>query len=148
MYINFSAYRGTEEMNSAFVSSIWNWVTTYQLDALKYIIDRKKPENWHIHSEYFYELAPFCAAISREDMEKLSGFDERFEHGIGFEDSDFTARLSNLKLNAIMVDDPFCLHQKHTITKYSNTINRDLFLKLQAEHPQRIKATHNKVYVR
>jgi O-antigen biosynthesis protein len=146
MYINFSAYRGTDFHNELFK---WvNWNDPRPLMEVKKSLDLKASKNWHIHSEYFYELAPFCAAIGRSDLETLSGFDERFEHGIGFEDSDFTCRISNLKLNAILIDEPFCMHQRHEPTKYSNTINRDLFLKLQEESPQRIKANHNKIYIR
>jgi len=38
---------------------------------------------------------PYCAAIRREDMEQLSGYDERFIDGIGYDDYDFIDRVRN-----------------------------------------------------
>jgi Predicted glycosyltransferases len=146
MYMNFSAYRGTNNINE--VLKTFDWYDTAEMESLKGSFDLTRAENWHIHSKFFYELAPFCAAINRSDMERLGGMDERFEQGVGYEDSDFTDRVKNLGLNAVMVDEPFCLHQRHKFTDYTNPTNRKLLYQLRADAPQRIKATQNKIYIR
>ena len=104
------------------------------------------PRAWHIHSKFFYALIPFCAAISTKSLELLGGFDERFADGVGYEDSDWDVRICNLGLDAHLIDDPYCLHQKHPLTQYPNQINRDLYFKLQKETPNRVKSPYNKIY--
>jgi glycosyltransferase involved in cell wall biosynthesis len=100
---------------------------------------------WGVHST-IGNFIPYCAVISRKDMELLSGYDERFAKGIGFDDYDFTHRVRNLGLKMICVDDPFVVHQYHEPTKYINTINKDLLDYLNTNYLCRIKAPENKVY--
>jgi hypothetical protein len=79
-------------------------------------------------------------------METLSGYDERFSMGIGFEDSDLCVRILNLGLEVILVDNPFCVHQRHPPTVYNDDKNPALFQLLQQTAPKRIKVTTNKTY--
>jgi GT2 family glycosyltransferase len=104
--------------------------------------------DWHIHSNFFPTLIPFCAAINRADLEQLSGYDERFSIGIGFEDSDLDVRIRNLGLDIYLIDEPFCMHQIHPPIEYTNCINHDLFYRLEVGDANRTKAKHNKIYVR
>jgi len=144
-YLNFSAYRGLDGHNSIFRSFDWCYS---ELIRMKKSFLTRKAENWHIHSGFFPAMIPFCAAITKKNIEALNGFDERFAEGIGYEDSDFEVRIKNLGLDLKQVDEPYCLHQKHPLTQYPNNLNRDLYNRLQKEEPNRIKAIHNKVYMR
>jgi glycosyltransferase involved in cell wall biosynthesis len=102
---------------------------------------------WGVHSS-IGNFIPYCAAIGRKDLEKLNGYDERFANSMGFDDYDFTRRIYNLGLKMICVDDPYCKHQYHEPTKYTNTINKDLLSYLDKYFPERIKSEENKIYVR
>lgn len=94
---------------------------------------------WGVHSK-IGNFIPYCGVISKRNMDLLSGYDERFAKGIGFDDYDFTDRVNNLKLNMKCIDNPYVIHQWHTPTKYTNTINYDLLMLLRNNYPNRIKA--------
>jgi len=93
---------------------------------------------WGIHS-MVGNFIPYCAAISKDNMDTLGGYDLRFVEGVGFDDYDFTHRINNLGLKRICIDNPFCFHQWHTPTEYPNTKNRDLLNYLNIHDPKRIK---------
>lgn len=142
-YFNFSAIRCTEVMKKKIDYLEWKNINNF-VNSLKI----STADDWHIHSEYLPSLIPFCAAINKVDLEQLSGYDERFSNGIGFEDSDLDARISNLGLDICLIDNPFCMHQKHPPIEYINSINHDLFYRLQIGDANRTKAKHNKIYVK
>jgi glycosyltransferase involved in cell wall biosynthesis len=103
---------------------------------------------WYSHPVHRMTLIPFCAAISRRSMEQLGGYDERFSDAIGWDDLDFVERIKNLGLRTSLTKFPFCVHQPHKVTDYSGPLNNELFLRLQAEEPNRIKPPANKHYIR
>ena len=141
-YISFSTYAGTPGMNKVFCNIDWN--------DHKSIINARKHISggwWRSHPTN-YTLIPFCAALHTEDMERLSGYDERFEAGIGYDDYDFTDRIKNLGLDSYLIPDPYVVHLDHPAPVYSNNINIDFLLQLRQDFPNRIKATENKIYVR
>ena len=145
-YISFSAYKGMSLPDDIFHTL--NWDDPEKMGMLGKSFNTEVKENWHVHSRFFYYLIPFCAAIATEDMEKLSGMDERFELGIGYDDNDFIDRVINLGLDVFLIDDPFCVHQKHPLTNYSNDINKKLYIQLCRTEPNRVKAITNKIYIR
>jgi glycosyltransferase involved in cell wall biosynthesis len=104
-------------------------------------------EWWGVHSS-LGNFIPYCAVIGKKDLEKLSGYDERFVKSMGWDDYDFTTRVYNLGLKMICVDDPFVIHQYHKPTEYTNMLNKDLLDYLDSNYPGRIKATENKIYIR
>jgi GT2 family glycosyltransferase len=141
-YISFSAYEAREEETKKLCD--FDWETPIVTNKLFEIFE---PFNhwWRSHPTNV-TLIPYCAAIRREDMEQLNGYDERFIDGIGFDDYDFVDRVKNLGLKTTLVDDPFCVHQHHKPTEYTNTKNLDLWQRLAKEHPKRIRAEQNIVY--
>ncbi len=143
MYLTFSSYRGTDKLNQTLNNFNWN-----KLDELTVSLDKSSIDKWHVHSKFFVKLYPFVAAISKADIEKLSGYDERYANGVAYDDDDIVQRILNLKLNVQLVDDPFCMHQKHPFTHYYSQVNKHLFNRLQEKEPDRIKATHNSIYVK
>jgi hypothetical protein len=144
MYLNFSAFMGDTPTNIK-LNKI-NWVGNID-EQIRDIISLAFKREWGCHST-IGNFIPYCAAINRKDLETLSGYDERFVEGIGFDDYDFTDRIYNLGLNTIAVDYPFCIHQYHPTTVYSNSINLDLLWYLRNNFPKRIKPEKNKIYVR
>ena len=77
-------------------------------------------------------------------MDVLGGYDERFVHGIGYDDYDFTHRIKNLGMKMVCIDRPFVFHQWHRPTDYPDTRNLDLLNMLNEKFPKRIKA--NDIY--
>jgi len=109
----------------------------YSKDFLKKA--QEKGAWWGVHSS-IGNMIPYCAAISKKNMDILGGYDLRFVEGIGYDDYDFTHRVKNLKLNTMIVDNPFCFHQWHKPTEYPNTRNLDLLKYLNLTEPDRITA--------
>lgn len=100
--------------------------------ALDYV---PKPKAlWYNHREHRPESYHFCTAITRHNLKKLNGFDERFATGFSYDDNEFVQRVRNLNLNIEFVDDPHVIHQPHPkfLTLGSAaTDNRQLFYDLK-----------------
>jgi glycosyltransferase involved in cell wall biosynthesis len=157
-YVSFATY----SIDTFFLEKLneLDWSKKEVIEEIKNIIQptHKMPEpwrdcntGWYSHSIHNNTLAPFCAVISREDLESLSGFDERFGVGIGHADYEFIDRVENLGLKTKLIDDPFCIHQPHTPTVYEEkrtTMNMNLILHLRETKTTRTKADENKIYVR
>ena len=140
-YISFSTYDGNRKITKE--------AEDFNFNNLPQVIKKIQGSGgwWRTHTTN-YTLIPYCAALFTKDMERLSGYDERFVSGIGYDDYDFTDRVTNLGLNTSIVDDPFILHLNHPAPVYSNTLNLDFLLSLRENYPDRIKADMNKVYIR
>ena len=83
---------------------------------------------WYNHSKHNPCALHFCTAITKKDLEKLGGFDERYAGGIGYDDLDFINRVRG-RLKVKMIDSPFAVHQAHTPTDYKG--NYELFMRNQ-----------------
>lgn len=68
---------------------------------------------WYNHSIYRPAAYHFISAITKNNMDKLNGFDERFADGIGFDDDEILYRIKKIGLNVEICDEPFGLHQWH-----------------------------------
>lgn len=68
---------------------------------------------WFSHPVYRYCLYNFLVSMSTKNMLDLGGFDERFAHGLGFDDTDLVARIFKKNMDIKLVAKPFCLHQFH-----------------------------------
>ena len=69
---------------------------------------------WYNHSRFRPTHFHFCAAISRNNMAKLNGFDERLAGGIGYDDDEIVARIRMLGINMVIKDDVQVVHQYHS----------------------------------
>lgn len=78
---------------------------------------------WYHHSEFRPTYYHFCSAINFSDLKKLSGFDERYGYGNGYDDNDLLHRIRNLGLNVNSVDKPYVLHLNH-YNNYSPSSNK------------------------
>lgn len=76
---------------------------------------------WYNHSRFRPTHFHFCSAISRNNMAKLNGFDERLSNGIGYDDDEIIARIRMLGVNMIIKDDVNVIHQHHpTLWQHPN----------------------------
>jgi predicted glycosyltransferase involved in capsule biosynthesis len=149
--MTFAAYKGWSLPDGVFDDL--DWKDESMMNLVDTLFDPPESNNWHFHSmlsptKENFSFIPYSTAISRKSMEALSGIDERYCLGVGYEDADLVARVCNLGLDIVVVDTPFCVHQKHPPTEYNNNINHDFFYSLQRDFPDRIKAPINTVYNR
>lgn len=81
---------------------------------------------WYNHTLYRPVGYHFCAAITKQDLNYLGGFDERLALGIGYDDDEFLKRIKNI-FKIIFVDTCIVLHQNHynqASTSYENRTNK------------------------
>lgn len=83
---------------------------------------------WYQHSIYSHRCLNFCTAIMKKDLEDLGGFDEQYATGIGYDDTEFIARVRKKGMSIEMIDSPIVIHQWHPFTDYSGK-NWDLHMK-------------------
>jgi GT2 family glycosyltransferase len=70
-------------------------------------------EGWYNHSVYRPMPFHFCAAIFRDDLARIGGFDERYAQGIGFDDYEFLHHIRKAGLQVVCVDEKVVIHQWH-----------------------------------
>ena len=81
---------------------------------------------WYNHSRFRPVFFHFCSAISRSNMEKLGGFDERYAHGTAYEDNEIIMRIRRLGLKMSIADDVSVIHQWHATCQYNHPNNAEL----------------------
>jgi GT2 family glycosyltransferase len=84
---------------------------------------------WYNHAKYNANGLHFCAAITKKNLNELGGFDEKYAHGIAYEDNDFMYRILKKGMEVKIIDLPFAIHQAHAKTDYTG--KREFFLKNQ-----------------
>jgi len=80
---------------------------------------------WYNHSVYRPVGYHFCSAITKANMDKLGGFDERFGPGYAYDDDQFWFSVGKLGLDRIIVDEVSIIHQWHSKTEQLHIPNRD-----------------------
>ncbi|MCL1665336.1 glycosyltransferase family 2 protein [Elizabethkingia ursingii] len=96
-----------------------------------YIVKEDGELGWYNHSIYRPEAYHFCTALTKNDLNKLQGFDERFALGIAYDDDEFILRIKR-KLQITFVDKCRVLHQNHynaESTSYQNRSNKEALFK-------------------
>jgi glycosyltransferase involved in cell wall biosynthesis len=68
---------------------------------------------WYNHSVHSPRHLHFTTAITKSNLDKLKGFDERYAYGLDFDDDDLVMRVRRLGLNIVSIDDPFSVHLFH-----------------------------------
>ena len=77
-------------------------------------------QGWYNHSKYRPAYFHFCAAITRSNMKKLNGFDERYGKGIGYDDNEIIIRMQRLGLKMVIVDNVSVVHQYHDTVHWNH----------------------------
>jgi len=70
-------------------------------------------EMWYQHSLGNNRRLHFCSVLSKDNWNKIGGFDEDFANGIAYEDVNFLERIYNAKLNVVLRDDLMTIHISH-----------------------------------
>jgi glycosyltransferase involved in cell wall biosynthesis len=119
-YISISTYAIDENITNKLPELINN---TFFIDYFKSLPQKMTGGNtilgWYNHTTYRPVYYHFCSAITRTNMQKLNGFDERFAYGIACEDNEFIARVDRLGLSKIISDDISTIHQWHSATYWA-----------------------------
>ena len=68
---------------------------------------------WYNHPTIRPVAYHFCSAITRSNLNKLNGFDERYAMGIGFDDNEILCRVKRIPLRVNITESPIVLHQNH-----------------------------------
>ena len=129
VYVNFGAYSvdktKTEQFNKLDFSkpSIFNNIGRLINPMVNRGIVADGTTAWYNHSKHRPHMLHFCSAISKKDLDELGGFDERYAHGVGFDDNDFILRIKRKGMDVNMIDRPFVIHQYHGNTKYGEKMH-------------------------
>lgn len=69
---------------------------------------------WYNHPIYRPSRYNFCCAITRYDLDRLGGFDERFADGLGYDDDELLNRIDKAAIGVKIIEHPFVVHQHHS----------------------------------
>jgi len=84
--------------------------------------------SWYLHSEIRHSGLNFFTALTKEKYYEISGFDERFRFGTGYDDDEFRDRLIQSGISFIYYDDALGIHVNHEIVNNSPpTTNHNLY---------------------
>ena len=103
---------------------------------------------WYNHGTYRPKGYHFASAISRDNLKKINGFDERFAMGKCYDDDEFLFRIKTLGLNLRFVENPWVIHQWHEKMVFSSSPkptvdNNLLFQQIQLEKQYRANNSTN-----
>jgi len=84
--------------------------------------------SWYVHSKIRPSYLNFFSALTRNTYYDLSGFDERFRYGTGFDDEEFKIRVLEIVDEVIWFDDALAIHKNHEVVNNSApTTNQGIF---------------------
>jgi len=75
---------------------------------------------WYQHSVHRDFRYHFCTAISKENYFKISGFNEEYTQGYGYDDNSFRDKVINAGIPFSIRDDLLVLHQYHKKVRPKN----------------------------
>lgn len=112
-YISYSAFCLNEELSNkiTFDTDIDKMIRPYRHNKID--TEGWEGNGWYNHPVYRPEGYHFCAAIMREDLYDLGGFDERYYDGLGFDDNELLNRITKKGMKIKIIEEPFVLHQFH-----------------------------------
>lgn len=84
--------------------------------------------SWYLHSEIRPSGLNFFTTLTREKYYEISGFDERFRFGTGYDDDEFRDRLTQSGISFIYYDEALGVHVNHEIVNNNPpTTNHNLY---------------------
>jgi hypothetical protein len=72
--------------------------------------------DWYQHTQHRDLQYHFCSSLSKENYLKIGGFDERYIHGMGYDDLDFITTIRKSDMKIMSRDDLVVVHQYHEWT--------------------------------
>lgn len=74
---------------------------------------RAGSDRWYNHRTINPTGYHFTAAITKDNLIKLNGFDETFAQGHGYDDNEFLYRVRLLPITVEFIELPYVIHQSH-----------------------------------
>ena len=103
------------------------------------ILNKKDNTIWYNHPIYRKKYYHFCSAIYKENLDKIGGFNEKFQYGYEYEDDELVLKIKReLKLKMYIINPTYCfvIHQYHK-KDYIKNISKKI-LKLKREYNKKI----------
>ena len=123
-YVSFGCYSVdksiTDKINGLIEFSDDEILNSFTLQQKR--ISHDGDTGWYNHSIFRPTEFHFASVIHKSNLDKLNGFDERFAHGIAYDDNELLIRIKRLGLKVNIVDNPFVIHQWH----YSSSAYKEL----------------------
>jgi GT2 family glycosyltransferase len=69
--------------------------------------------SWYQHSVHNNNCYHFCSVMSRQNFERVGGFDERYTGGIGYDDCNFIGRIRRIGMRVFPLDEAMTVHVEH-----------------------------------
>jgi glycosyltransferase involved in cell wall biosynthesis len=114
-YITLSTYSFTKNLSDI----ILNVDKEYLLSLPQVASGGSESLGWYNHIKYRPKYFHFCSAITINNMNKLNGFDERYAHGISYDDAEIIERIKRLGLKLEIIDNVSVIHQYHDVLFYN-----------------------------
>lgn len=121
-YLVYSCYSLSERANNNLAGVDFNLPMPILMDSIRQAIGgfttnncdtSSRYDSWFAHPIYRRAYFNFMTSLTRKDLYELNGFDERFAYGHAFDDTEFVSRIEKKKMDIVMVETPFCIHQWH-----------------------------------
>lgn len=119
-YISISAYALNEEITKNLPNLLKDNFINYFKQLPQQPTGGSPIMGWYNHSKYRPVHFHFCSALTKENILKLGGFDERYAFGISYDDNELIERIKRLGLKMIIADDVSVIHQWHINFLYKN----------------------------
>jgi hypothetical protein len=109
-YLSFACFKVNKDIADDIFTLIEN-----NNHIIKYNQDGTWSESgaWGNHSVHDPIAINYACAITVGNLVKINGFDERFAHGVSFEDEYLVTQIKRLGLTINIIDYPFVVHQWH-----------------------------------
>jgi len=112
-YLSFSCFSIDQETTTSIINNTKNESELIELvNNSNYQSNYDGGLGWYNHPIYRPVGYHFASVISHENLKKLNGFDERYAHGIGYDDNEFLLRVKEI-CNFKFVSEPLVVHQYH-----------------------------------
>jgi len=117
-YLSFACYSVDQNYTNKFneTGNINLFYEAMQLFCVPYSYNGQN--GWYNHSIFRPESLHFCTAITRNNLKKLNGFDERYAEGSAYDDNEFIHRVKLLGLKIEFQDNYISIHQYHENFNY------------------------------
>lgn len=98
--------------------NVWNEIRRIVSPFVQHCAYSANENGWYNHSIYRPSKFHFLTAITKKNMDKLRGFDERYAYGVDRDDAEFVQRIERNKLQIKFIDEATAIHQNHDKVAY------------------------------